>query len=79
MGDPTGPPARVHQKARTAEYEAFADWVQRAPADPRLRAPPNSTQTTAKPAVPDEVIRHARKDRLLESFENTVWALASGA
>lgn len=68
--------ARVHQKARTAEYEAFADWVKRSAADPKLRALPKlDTNETAKPAVPNEVIRHARKDRLLESFENTVWAL----
>lgn len=67
---------RVHQKARAAEYQAFADWIKRSAADPKLRALPRlDAAATAKPAVPNAVIRHARKDRLLESFENSVWAM----
>jgi hypothetical protein len=72
--DPTAP--AVHARNRKAEYEAFAAWVQACAADPKLRdAPPLDTAERAKPAKPDAVIRHARSDRLLESFERTVWAL----
>lgn len=66
----------VQQKTRTAEYEAFAAWVKASCADADLRtAPKLKAAELAKPAKPDAVIRHARKDRVLESFENTVWAL----
>jgi hypothetical protein len=68
--------ARVHQKTRAAEYEAFADWVRRSAADPKLRALPKlDANEAAKPAAPNAVIRHARTDRLLEAFANSVWAL----
>jgi hypothetical protein len=66
----------IHAKAREAEYEAFAAWIKASCADPKLRdAPPLKAADRAEPARPAEVIRHARKDKLLESFENTVWAL----
>jgi hypothetical protein len=68
--------ALIHQKNRQAEYQAFAEWIKRSAADPNLRALPKANgDELAKPKRPDEVIRHARKDRLLESFENTIWAL----
>src|SRR5262249_31090455 len=38
-------------------------------------APKLKAEELAKPARPNEVIRHARKDQLLESFENSVWAM----
>jgi hypothetical protein len=67
--------ALIHQKTRTAESEAFAAWVKACCADVELRAAPKlDAAKLAKPPRPNEVIRHARKDRLLESFENTVWA-----
>src|SRR5262249_19273484 len=45
-------------------------------ADPALRAAPKLADSDqARPPRPVEVIRHARKDRLLESFERNVWAL----
>ncbi len=45
-------------------------------ADPALRNAPKLEETKlAGPTRPNEVIRHARKDRLLDSFENTVWAM----
>jgi predicted CxxxxCH...CXXCH cytochrome family protein len=67
--------ALIQQKVRQAEYEAFSVWIKACAADARLRAAaklPESEQ--ARPARPLEVIRHARQDRLLESFENNVWA-----
>jgi hypothetical protein len=68
--------ALVHEKARKAEYEAFAAWVAAGAADPELRnAPKLPADKLARPPRPAEVIRHARKDRLLASFTNTVWAM----
>jgi hypothetical protein len=71
-----GQKAAVHQRNREREFEAFAAWLKASAADPELRnAPKLEPAKTAKPSRPVEVIRHARKDRLLESFENNVWAM----
>jgi hypothetical protein len=68
--------ALIHEKTRKAEYEAFAAWVQACCADPKLRdAPKLDDKERAGPTRPVEVVRHARKDRLLESFERNVWAM----
>lgn len=72
--DPKAP--AVHAANRKAELEAFAAWIKACAADEKLRAAPKLENTElAKPAKPNEVIRHARSDRLLESFERTVWAM----
>jgi hypothetical protein len=72
--DPKAP--AVHAANRKAEYEAFAAWIKACAADPALRDAPKLDSTDlAKPTKPNDVIRHARSDRLLESFERTVWAL----
>jgi hypothetical protein len=72
--DPKSP--TVHAANRKAEYEAFAAWIKACAADMALRDSPKLDATeVAKPAKPNEVIRHARTDRLLESFERTVWAM----
>jgi hypothetical protein len=77
MGDADrSPAALIQQKVRQAEYDAFAEWIQASAKDPKLRdAPKLDPADRAAPERPVEVIRHARKDRLLESFENTVWAM----
>ena len=68
--------AFIHQSARTAEYAAFAAWIKASAADPELqKAPKLKPEQLAKPTRPAEVIRHARKDRLLESFENNIWSM----
>jgi hypothetical protein len=68
--------ALIHAKTREAEYAAFAAWLAACCADAELRiAPRLDDAKLAKPARPDAVIRHARKDRVLESFESTVWAM----
>jgi hypothetical protein len=68
--------ALIHQKNRTAEYEAFALWIEESAADPALRRLPKAkSEDLASPPRPVEVIRHARKDRLAESFTNSIWAL----
>ena len=76
MGKESKTASTVQQKLRTAEYEAFAAWVKASCADADLVKAPKLKETElAKPAKPNEVIRHSRKDKLLESFENTVWAM----
>lgn len=77
MSDPDNAGAAlVHEKARKAELAAFAVWVKASAADPKLRVAPKIAATDlAGPKRPAEVIRHARKDRLLVSFEQTVWAM----
>jgi hypothetical protein len=76
MGDTDPKTPAVHAANRKAEYEAFSAWIKACAADPSLRdAPKLATSELAKPAAPDAVIRHARSDRLLESFERTIWAM----
>jgi hypothetical protein len=65
----------IHAKTRQAEYEAFLAWIKACSADQRLRELPRlSTGDLAKPEKPDAVIRHNRKDRLLDSFVRNVWS-----
>lgn len=73
-GDKSGA-TLIHAKTRKAEYDAFRAWVIASAADPKLRdAPKLDTEALAKPPRPNDVIRHGRTDRLLESFERNVWA-----
>lgn len=66
---------RIHEKIRKAEYEAFSSWVIACCADEDLRSAPKlKSADRAGPAVPDELIRHARKDRVLDSFIRNVWS-----
>lgn len=68
--------ALIHETARKAEFEAFAEWIKACAADEKLVAAPKlAKKELAEPARPIEVIRHARKDKLLESFENSIWAM----
>lgn len=74
-GNPETGPAAIHTKVRKVERDAFLAWLKVCAADPKLRsAPPLDEKDRAHPNRPDEVIRHSRKDRLLESFEQNVWA-----
>ncbi len=72
----SAPKAKIHQENRKREYDAFVAWLNASAADPALRnAPKLKPEGQAKPARPNEVIRHARKDRLVESFTNNVWSM----
>jgi hypothetical protein len=65
----------IHAKTRQAEYEAFLAWINASCADPKLRELPRLVPAElAKPDKPDAVIRHNRKDRLLDSFVRNVWS-----
>ena len=67
-GDPK-PANAVHDKNRIAEREAFMAWFAACAADPKLKAAPKlDAKEVAGPPHPAEVIRHARKDRLLASL-----------
>lgn len=66
----------IYETTRRAEYDAFAAWIRASCRDPRLRtAPPLRAAERAVPKRPLAVIRHARADRLLDSFEQNVWSL----
>ncbi|WP_020471830.1 hypothetical protein [Zavarzinella formosa] len=72
--DPKAP--AIHANNRKAELEAFTAWIKACAADKTLSESPKLAEAEqAKPPVPDAVIRHARKDRLLESFERNIWAM----
>lgn len=75
MQDTDNPGANLlHAKTREAEAAAFAEWLKACCRDPKLRnAPKLSAAELARPARPDEVIRFARTDRLLDSFEQRIW------
>jgi hypothetical protein len=73
--DPDKGARLIHEKARKAEYEAFAAWITACCNDPKLRDVPRVEESQrAKPDRPDEVIRHARKSRIVDSFERNVWS-----
>lgn len=66
---------RIHAKTRQLEFDAFAAWVRACCDDKALvQRPPLSVDALAKPAISDEVIRHGRKDRVLDSFVRNVWS-----
>ena len=65
----------IHARTRQAEYEAFLAWIRASSADARLRELPRlAAAEVARPDKPDAVIRHNRKDRLLDSFVRNVWS-----
>lgn len=62
----------LNEEVRQKEYDAFRAWIRSAIADPQL-ADSDSDTTTIGPQIPDEVIRHARRDRVLASFIDNIW------
>lgn len=62
----------VTDKVRAEEAAAFKAWIEAAIKDPQLLKAKASADPIG-PTVSDEVIRHARKDRVLESFIDNVW------
>ena len=65
----------ISAKRQRAEYEAFAAWIKACAADPALRGAPKPEKAPALATKPVEVVRHARKNRMLESFETNIWSL----
>ncbi|MEE3368404.1 MAG: hypothetical protein VX346_03570 [Planctomycetota bacterium] len=64
----------IHQTLRRAEYEAFAAWIKACCNDPTLRNLPALLPTERARPQPDEIIRHARKSRVVDSFIRNVWS-----
>jgi hypothetical protein len=59
-------------KLRAEELTAFRTWIQAAAKDPQLAAATAPAQAIG-PTLPPEVIRHARRDRVLASFLENIW------
>ncbi|MBC8291207.1 MAG: hypothetical protein H8E37_12915 [Planctomycetes bacterium] len=65
----------IHEKMRKAEFEAFASWIEACAKDEALCSlPPLTAAERAQPEHPVEVIRHARKSRLVDSFVRNVYS-----
>ncbi len=65
----------ISAKRQKAEHEAFAAWIKACAADPAIKNAPKPEKAPALSTMPVEVVRHARKDRMLESFETNVWSM----
>jgi hypothetical protein len=65
----------ISAKRQKAEYEAFAAWIRACADDPALKNAPKPEKGVVLAIKPVEVVRHARKDRMVESFEANVWSL----
>ncbi|QJW95749.1 hypothetical protein [Frigoriglobus tundricola] len=69
------PSGLIPAKQRQAEYDAFAAWIKACAADPAYRDAPKPEKALPLGTKPVEVVRYARKDRMIESFESNVWAM----
>lgn len=65
-------PNLITDRVRKQEFEAFRAWIRAAVKDPQLLAVRAENEPIG-PQLPDAVIRHARKDRVLASFIENVW------
>lgn len=65
-------PTLITEKIRQQEYDAFRAWLVAAVKEPELLAAKPGDKPVG-PAVPVEVIRHARSDRVLASFIENIW------
>src|SRR5262249_1190057 len=63
----------IPEKQRQAEYDAFAAWIKACIADPALKNAPKADKVIE--TKPVEVVRHARRDQMIDSFEANVWSL----
>jgi hypothetical protein len=63
----------VTEEIRNQEFKAFREWIRTAVHDPKLLADKTDFKP-AGPQLPPDVIRHARKDRVLASFTENIWA-----
>jgi hypothetical protein len=63
----------LQDKVRRVELQAFRAWIHAAVRDPEILAA-KSTGVSIGSELPDEVIRHMRRDRVLQSFVENVWS-----
>lgn len=66
-------PSLVTERIRQEEYQAFRTWIQAAVVDPKLLSVKDKAEPIG-PELPEEIIRHARKDRVLSSFIENIWS-----
>ncbi len=66
-------PSLVTQQVRNQELAAFQAWIRAAVQDPKLLASAANDDPLGA-TLPLEVIRHARRDRVLASFIDNVWS-----
>lgn len=65
----------IHKQMRDKEYEAFQSWIVACCNDEKMvKLPASKKSEWAKPHVPDSVIRHSRKGRVLNSFVRNIWS-----
>ena len=65
----------IHEQTRQAEYQAFAAWIESCCQDESLvQLPDPASEDWAKPSQSPAVIRHTRKNRVLDSFERNIWS-----
>ena len=73
MSEPNS--SRLTQQARQMELEAFTAWIEAScKSETLVNAPPLPVEEIAVPPVSVEVIRHARKSRVFDSFVTNVWS-----
>jgi len=63
----------VSEKIRQQELTAFRSWILAAVKDPKLLSA-QADEDLIGARLPESVIRHARKDRVLHSFIENVWS-----
>ncbi|MEI8383566.1 MAG: hypothetical protein WCJ09_25845 [Planctomycetota bacterium] len=66
-------PSLVTEKVREDEFKAFRAWIRASVSDPTLLAGAGKVEPVGS-SLPVEVIRHARKDRVLTSFIDNIWS-----
>lgn len=66
-------PSLVVEEVRQQELAAFQEWIMAAVKDPAVLAARGNGNVIG-PQLPLEVIRHTRKDRVLQSFVENVWS-----
>lgn len=59
-------------KVRQTEYQAFRAWINAAVRQPELLA--SKTDEKVGTELPVEVVRHLRRDRVLQSFVENIWS-----
>ena len=65
--------SELQAKVRRAEHEAFRTWILAAVRDPELlSAQPSDARVGSE--LPVEVVRHLRRDHVLNSFVENVWS-----
>ncbi len=61
------------ERVRKSEFAAFRDWIHAAVKDPELQKA-KSSKPKLDNDVPVELVRHLRRDHVIESFEENIWS-----